>query len=195
MSDNKRPPLVEILLLAAGIILSAAAGFAAYTVVGLYGDGPFAQGYHRERDPSTGRSLLVQEYMTPQGKVRRVIDEQYRVKEFRVDTNLDGTDDGSFTLEAGRLSKVGFSLAGDGVVDAWAFRDESNQIVRIEVSTKRDGRVDRWEHYENGQMVRVDLDTNLNGRPDQWQILDNGIVVETVLDVDEDGKPDAATSR
>ena len=190
MIETKRPAAIEILVLIVGMIAAAGSGVWAYRLVGLYGDGPFASGFHRERDPATGRSMLVQEYMTSKGRVRRTIDERYQVKEFRIDTNLDGVDDGRFILEGGALTKVGFSLAGDGLIDAWAYQDAANQIVRIEVATKRDGRVDRWEHYANGQMVRVDIDSNFNGRPDRWQIYDNGALVKTEIDANEDGKPD-----
>lgn len=196
MPHQQGPSLVEIAVIAIGIVAASLSGVMAYREVGLYGDGPFAHGYHRERDRSTGRSMLVQEFQTPNGRVRRVIEDySYRVTEFRVDTNSDGVEDGRLTMDAGIVSKVGFSLAGDGLIDAWAFRDAANQIVRIEVSTRRDGRVDRWEHYANGKMIRVELDANLNGKADRWQIYENGILVETVLDANEDGQADAAPSR
>ena len=93
--------------------------------------------------------------------------------------------------EQGRVEKVGFSLAGDGVVDAWAFHGADGQIVRVDVSTGRDGVVDRWEHYENGLMVRTEADTDGDGRIDLWSRYESGILTATVTDADGDGRPDA----
>ena len=92
--------------------------------------------------------------------------------------------------EQGRVEKVGFSLAGDAVVDAWAFHGADGGIVRVEVSTRRDGVVDRWEHYEDGAMVRVEADTDGDGRVDAWWTYEDGILTATTTDTDGDGRPD-----
>jgi hypothetical protein len=91
--------------------------------------------------------------------------------------------------------KAGFSLAGDGIVDAWAYRDEKGQVRKIEVSTRRDGSIDRWEHYEKGQLARVEQDTDRNGRVDRWSTYDAGILIGTVVDADGDGRPDDPGSK
>ena len=80
-------------------------------------------------------------------------------------------------LVGGRVLKVGFSLAGDAVVDAWAFHGADGQVARVEVSTARDGVVDRWEHDAGGALVRVETDGD--GRADGWSTYENGILVET----------------
>ena len=90
----------------------------------------------------------------------------------------------------GRAEKVGFSLAGDAVADAWAFHGADGRIVRVEVSTGRDGVVDRWEHYENGVMVRAEADTDGDGRVDVWSRYEDGILAATATDADGDGRPD-----
>ena len=92
--------------------------------------------------------------------------------------------------EQGRAEKVGFSLAGDAVVDAWAFHGADGRIVRIEVSTGRDGVVDRWEHYEDGVMVRAEEDADGDGRVDAWSTYVDGILTATATDADGDGRPD-----
>ena len=190
-----RPPLVEVLIFAIGIAASVAAGFYGYQAVGLYGDGPFAAGYHRERDPNTGESLLVHESHTSQGRIRRVMDQRFRLKSVAVDADGDGVSEVNAEAKDADVAGVGFSLAGDAVIDAWAFRNTAGELVRVEVSTKRDGKVDRWEHYRNNRVIKVDLDTNGNGRPDRWQTFEDGILVDTFIDADEDGRADAPTTR
>ena len=93
-------------------------------------------------------------------------------------------------LASGVPEKVGFSLAGDGRVDAWAFHDDEGRVRRVEVSTGRDGVVDRWEHYEAGALVRVETDADRDGRVDGWSTYAGGILATTAADADGDGAPD-----
>lgn len=93
-------------------------------------------------------------------------------------------------MASGSVEKVGFSLAGDGVEDAWVFHDALGEVLRVEVSTARDGTVDRWEHYAGGALVRVEADTNGDRRPDRWETYDRGIFVSASSDGDGDGFPD-----
>ena len=79
-------------------------------------------------------------------------------------------------LQRGEAERVGFSTAGDGVVDAWRVLDAGAPTGRVEVSTGRDGRVDRWEHYENGLLARVEEDTDGDGRADAWSTYADGIL-------------------
>ena len=90
--------------------------------------------------------------------------------------------------------KVGFSLASDGVLDAWAYRDNAGQITKIEVSTRRDDKIDRWEFYEKGQLARVEEDKDRDGRVDRWSTYEGGILMSTTLDADKDGRPDTPTA-
>lgn len=205
----------EFTILAVGLIAAVVAGIVAYDRVGLYGDGAFTIGYHRVRDPETGKSLLVHETRTAEGVVlRRVIDGR-RLTEIqvadpegkgeararisgttvtRVDRDRDGdgrTDSWEYYDPAQQLVKTGFSLAGDGVLDAWAYRDAEGQLIRIEVATRRDDKIDRWEYYEKGQLARVEEDADRNGRVDRWLAYDAGILMSTAVDANGDGRPDA----
>lgn len=93
-------------------------------------------------------------------------------------------------MAAGAVEKLGFSLAGDEIVDSWVFRDEQGEVSRVEVSTLRDGVVDRWEHYSGGELVRVETDRDRDGRVDHWSTYRGGILSATASDGDGDGLPD-----
>jgi hypothetical protein len=188
---------IEAIIFVAGLLLAVVAGIAGYHVVGLYGDGAFALGFHREIDPASGRSVLVHVAKMRVGTVRRVIDDDLRVKETDIDADGDGRYEKrlTFQLKGDEVQGIGFSLRNDGVIDAWAYRDASGNLDRIEVSSKRDGKIDRWERYVNGQMIRVDFDTNGNGRIDRWQTYQDGILMDTFVDANEDGKADGPPIR
>ena len=218
------PASLEPIALVIGVLLSVAAGFAAYRTVGPYGDGPFGAGFRRIAAGSPQETVLVHDSRTGPDLVRAVIDERTgRVRElrlaprgdfanaFRVELDeqqgariphdLDGdgiTDRWDYYadvrhLESGDVERVGFSLAGDEIVDAWAFHDEEGQMIRVEVSTLRDGVVDRWEHYSNTELVRVEADTDRDGRVDTWSTYRDGVLSTTTTDTDGDGFPDAPT--
>ncbi len=44
--------------------------------------------------------------------------------------------------------------------------------MRIDVSTHRDGRIDRIEHYERDVLVRAEEDTDGDGKIDKWETYD-----------------------
>jgi hypothetical protein len=185
---DKTAPL-SLFVFIAGLVGAYAAGVGTYRAVGLYG-GPVASGFRREWDPVSRRRQLIHERVTESGA---------RIKQlYADDITLQMTD-----VAAGQVSiaiatkagtaasaRAGFSLRNDGSIDAWAVSDDSSGLTRIEISTKRDGRVDRWETYQKDRLLRVDLDTNGNGKPDRWMTYQDGIEMETILDVNEDGRPD-----
>ena len=79
-------------------------------------------------------------------------------------------------LERGEAERIGFSTAGDGVADAWQVLDAGAPTGRVEVSTGRDGRIDRWEDYEDGLLVRVGEDTDGDGAADVYSTYEDGIL-------------------
>ena len=216
------PTHVASVGLVAGLLLSVLSGVAAYRGIGPYGDGPFGAGFRRIPADSAGRSILVHDSGSGADAVRAVIDERTgRVVELRIvsgdpgsTTHLHLDDRGGVRIPrdvdgdgiadrwdywedvrrigSGVADKVGFSLAGDEIVDAWVFHDELGQVSRVEVSTARDGIVDRWEHYSGEELVRVETDTDQDGRIDSWSTYRNGILSTTRSDADGDGIPDLA---
>ena len=218
-TGSRRASRLEWLVFGVGLVASVIAGVVAYRVVGLYGDGPFASGYHRERDPETGESTLIYESRTATGVVRRVIDgSTLKALQLEVDargtahtiahvngtevTRVDRDTDGDGRMDRWeyydakqQLVKVGFSVANDGVLDAWAYHGADGQLVKVEMSKRRDGVVDRWEYYEKGQLSRVDEDTDHDGKVDRWSIYDGGILMDTFTTAGGRRPPDPPPAR
>ena len=102
-----------------------------------------------------------------------------------------------------QLEKVGISRSNDGIVDSWAFaspddddlddddpdNDDDNDVERVDVSTRRDGVVDRREYYENGQLVRAEQDTDANGLVDKWETFSGGVLTSAAFDTEGLGQP------
>ena len=76
------------------------------------------------------------------------------------------------------------------MVDAWAYEGPDGQIERVDISTVRDGEVDRWEYYEDGVMVRMEEDASGDGRVDKWKTYEDGSLISAAFDEDGNGYPD-----
>lgn len=101
----------------------------------------------------------------------------------RLEADRDGDgriDRWEYYDRAGTLSRIGGSTRNDGREDTWARTDGARRIV--EISTRRDGRVDRRETYEGDSLVRSESDTNDDGLSDRWEEFRSGAVVQLMLD-------------
>ncbi len=60
----------------------------------------------------------------------------------------------------------------------------------LEISTRHDGKIDRWEWYDHGALVRSEADNNGDGKADKWETYANGAIVTVAFDENHDGRPD-----
>lgn len=205
---SPRASKIDVAIFAAGLIAAPIAGVMAYRAVGPYADGPLNVRLYRAEDPVTGRQLVYRDFKVGDGTVLRYFydDATRTLTEIRL-LRAPGSDDvgfrpgsasggevtvgdRSFGWDATGLVKTGFSLRGNGVIDAWEYRNPKGQLLKIEVSRRQLGRVDRWEFYEDEQLVRVEEDEDGNGRVDRWLSYESGILTRETRDRDGDGRPD-----
>ena len=59
-----------------------------------------------------------------------------------------------------------------------------------EISTRSDGKIDRWEWFDPDAMVRSEEDDNGDGKADKWETYANGAIVTVAFDENHDGRPD-----
>jgi hypothetical protein len=116
--------------------------------------------------------------------------QQGRAVRLEADVNSDGfVDRWEYYDRGGRLLRVGRSSAGDGRVDTWATQD--GRTMYVEISTRRDGGLDRHEVYQGEVLVRTEIDTNQDGLVDQWQDFEGGRLRELRVDTGRTlGRPD-----
>jgi hypothetical protein len=62
-------------------------------------------------------------------------------------------------------------------------------VERVELSTKRDGTLNRTEFYEKGALARAEEDTDGDGRVDKWERYESGALVSASFDTAKSGKP------
>jgi len=114
-----------------------------------------------------------------------------RVLRIEIDTDGDGkVDRWEYYGADQKLEKVGFSRAHDGKEDAWSYAGPDGKVERIDISTRRDGKISRTEHYEKDVPVRAEEDTHGDGRIDKWETFDNGRLTSVAFDTTRRGSPD-----
>ncbi len=89
----------------------------------------------------------------------------------------------------GSLVRLGRSSRSDGREDTWV--TQSGYSMRVDISTRRDGFVDRREFHEQGALIRAEQDTNFDRLVDEWQEFDNGKLRVLLIDTEQRrGRPD-----
>lgn len=109
------------------------------------------------------------------------------------DKDFDGTPDRWEYYRDGKVTdlvRVGLSSKNDGIEDTWVFKAPDGGVERIEISTKRNGKVSRWEYYSGSALAKAEEDTKGSGRPDKWEYFTNGALFRLEFDLDGDGLVD-----
>jgi hypothetical protein len=83
------------------------------------------------------------------------------------DSNGDGRADTWAEYDRDRLVHS-FDTNFDGRRDEWTFHDASGAPERRELDLDRDGRVDGWEHFQDGLIARGEYDNDGDGKLDEW---------------------------
>jgi len=143
-------------------------------------------------DPQTGVLRLLKYDTDGDGKIDtwRYMDGA-RVIRIEIDRNRDGKVDRWEHYDVNqRLEKIGISLAGDGVEDAWTYIGADGQVARIESSPRRDGKIERVEYFERGALARAEEDTDGDGRIDKWETYETKRLVMVAFDTTGRGTAD-----
>lgn len=114
-----------------------------------------------------------------------------RVTRVEIDTDHNAViDRWEYYSPAETLEKVGSSRARDGKPDTWAFYGADGTIARLELSMKRNDRVDRIEYYGGGDVQRAEEDTDGDGRIDKWETYEGRRLASVAFDTTANGIAD-----
>ena len=109
-----------------------------------------------------------------------------------IDSNEDGkTDRWEYYGPSQTVERIGISRANDGIQDTWLVQSADGSLARIEISTRRNGKANRTEFYENDVLARAEEDTDADGRVDKWEKYEAGALVSASFDTTKSGKPTA----
>lgn len=78
-------------------------------------------------------------------------------------------------LDTSGLNAIRFDINQDGRDDQVHHRDAAGRPVRIERDLNFDGRIDAWEHYQNGALAEEEIDLDLDGKIDVVRTYQGGV--------------------
>ena len=95
----------------------------------------------------------------------------------------------AYDKETGRLERLDYDSDKDGKIDTVSFMD-GQKVVRIEIDKNQDGKVERWEHYDQSQKLeRVGFSRSNDGKEDAWSYEGpDGTVARIDVSLSRDGK-------
>jgi len=104
---------------------------------------------------------------------------------------LKATTKASYDPNTGKLQQITYDANRNGTIDTWTYMD-GTRILRAEVDTDEDGKVDRWEIYgENNTLEKVGFSRAKDGKADAWAFQDAaGRVQRIEISTKRDGKID-----
>lgn len=97
----------------------------------------------------------------------------------------------TYDPKTGRLQKLDFDQNKNGRMDSFSYMD-GTRTIRIEMDGDEDGKIDRWEHYdENNKIERVGSSSRDDEVQDTFAYPDaGGFLARVDFDTDRDGNVD-----
>jgi hypothetical protein len=166
--------------MAYGSVLKAGASALAILAVGLVidvGCGGEESGVGKAKLPEGVRSQAIEHESCDEGGRKVEV----------LDANNDGKPDIKRVYAGGREICRITDLNHDGKPDMFEYYDQTGQLRRREADYDDNGIVNAIEHYENGKLVRMELDTTNQGRIDTWDYFDPGSGKRTKRERDATG--------
>jgi hypothetical protein len=94
-----------------------------------------------------------------------------------------------YNKTTGKLQLLNYDSNGNGKVDTFSYMDGA-RVLRIEIDTDEDGKIDRWEYYGPDQKIeKVGFSRLRDGKEDAWSYTGpDGSVVRIDVSTKRDGK-------
>jgi hypothetical protein len=143
-------------------------------------------------DKETGKLQLLKYDSKGDGKVDTwSYMDGARVVRIEIDKNGDGKiDRWEYYGPDQKLEKFGVSRANDGQPDAWSYVGPDGAITRIEIATQKNSKAMRTEYYEHNALVRAEEDSDGDGKIDKWETYDDDHLASVAFDTAHRGYPD-----
>ncbi len=105
------------------------------------------------------------------------------------DINRDGRVDVRTFMANGRPVRLEGDQDGDGRLDRWEYYDQNERLIKLGTSTERDGIEDTWL-YQSGDTRRIETSTARDGVVDRWEFYQGSRLTRVEMDTNRDGRVD-----
>jgi hypothetical protein len=94
-----------------------------------------------------------------------------------------------YDQKTGKLQLLKYDANGNGTTDTWSYMDGAH-VVRIEVDSDEDGKIDRWEYYgPDEKLEKIGFSRLGDGKEDAWKFPSPGGLSDRIgISTRRDGK-------
>jgi hypothetical protein len=128
-----------------------------------------------------------------QGQARKnivpIYDQQTgRLKQLNYDSKNNGTFDTVSYMDGARVLRIEIDTDGDGKVDRWEYYDADRKLEKVGFSRAHDGKEDAWSYAgPDGKVERIEISTRRDGKISRTEHFEKELPVRAEEDTDGDG--------
>jgi hypothetical protein len=109
----------------------------------------------------------------------------------KYDSNNDGKPDTFSYMDGSRVLRIEIDQDEDGKIDRWEYYDDKQKVIKVGFSRANDGKEDAWSFTgPDGTINRIDYSTRRDGKVTRTEHYEKNALVSAEEDTDEDGKID-----
>ena len=109
----------------------------------------------------------------------------------KYDSNNNGTPDMFSYMDGARVLRVESDQNEDGKIDRWEYYDDKQKITKVGFSRANDGKEDAWSFTgPDGTISRIDYSTLRDGKVTRTEHYEKDALISAEEDTNEDGKID-----
>jgi hypothetical protein len=114
-----------------------------------------------------------------------------RLKRIEFDTTKDGRNDAVGIMDGTRVERIEVDEDEDGKIDRWEFYDEHRRLQRIGFSRHNNGAIDALAFYGgDGELQRIEMSTRADGHFDRVEYYQSESLARVEEDTNGDGRTD-----
>jgi hypothetical protein len=109
----------------------------------------------------------------------------------KYDSNNNGKPDTFSYMDGARILRIEIDQDEDGKIDRWEYYDDKQKVVKVGLSRANDGKEDTWSFTgPDGTINRIDYSVQRDGKVTRTEHYEKNALVSAEEDSDEDGKTD-----
>jgi len=109
----------------------------------------------------------------------------------KYDSNNDGKPDTFSYMDGSRVLRIEIDQDEDGKIDRWEYYDDTQKVIKVGFSRANDGKEDAWSFTgPDGAINRIDYSTRRDGKVTRTEHYDKSALISAEEDTDEDGTID-----
>jgi hypothetical protein len=130
---------------------------------------------------------------TGQSQARKNIEPIYdqqtgRLKQLNYDSKNNGKFDTVSYMDGARVLRIEIDTDGDGKVDRWEYYGADQKLTKVGFSRAKDGKEDAWSYAgADGKIERIEISTRRDGKISRTEHYENDLPVRAEEDSDGDG--------